>query len=403
VARFAFEAVDRAGVVVRGHIEAQGRPVAVEQLLAQGQTPLSLTEARAHARFNLEAMKSLRPGGSELLIVARELSGLLKAGLPIERALGAMQNLNSDRRISLHVGQMLERVRAGEPLSRAMRVILPAGSAHIEHLVAAGEASGHLAAVMARLASNLEHGRILRERVISALTYPAFLVVTMAIVLWIVFTSVLPRLAPLFSQAKSALPLPTRMLLAISNFLQDYGWWVLALIVLCALGAVYALQQPRVRSALDRFALTSRLFLRVPAEYEAARYCRNLETLLAGGLPLDRALAAARSASGNRWFRERALTIQEAVEGGARLRVAFANAKILPPTIVEFAAIGEETGELAAMMRECAELLERDVETRLDRLSALILPIATLAMGLLVAGVMAGVVTGLLAVNDLAG
>jgi general secretion pathway protein F len=402
VARFAFEAVDSAGAVVRGQIEAQARPIAIEQLLAAGQTPLYLREAGEGRRSLLDFLKSLQLGGGDLLPVIRELSSLLKAGLPVERALGAMQSLTSNRRMASRVGQMLERVRAGEPLSRALRLIIPADAAHIEHLVAAGEASGHLSAVIARLAANLERAKTLRERVISALTYPVFLVVTMIGVLWIIFTNVLPRLVPLFSQAKVVLPFPTRVLLAISNFLQSYGWLLLGMAALAVCAAVYALRRPSVRLALDRFFFSSWMFLRVPSEYEAARYCRNLETLLGGGLSLDRALTAARSASGNRWFREQIGQVQEAVEAGVRLKTAFAAARTLPDIIVEFAAVGEETGQLAVMMREGAELLERDVEVRLDRLTALILPVATLAMGLLVAGVMAGVVSGLLAVNDLA-
>lgn len=402
MARFAFEAVDRAGSIIRGQIEAEGRPVAVEQLLSQGHTPLSVTDAANEGRFSFSFLASFQPGGNDLLTVTRELSGLLKAGLPIERALSAMQNLSANRRMAVRVGQMLERVRAGEPLSRAMRLIIPTAAAHVEHLVAAGEASGHLPAVIMRLSANLERAKALRERIVSALTYPAFVVVTMAIVLWIVFTTVLPRLAPLFSQAKAALPMPTRMLLAISNVLQSYGWPLLALALLGICSAIYAVRQRSVRLAVDRFVFTAWLFQRVPCEYEAACYCRNLETLLAGGMPLDRALAAARSASANRWFREQARKIEEAVEGGARLKTAFAAPDILPPLIVEFAAMGEETGQLASMMREGAELLERDVETRVDRLTALVLPVATLAMGLIVAGVMSGVVTGLLAVNDLA-
>ncbi len=402
MARFAFEAVDSAGAVVRGQIEAQARPIAIEQLLAAGQTPLFLRETGEGRRSPVEFFKSLQPGSGDLLPVIRELSSLLKAGLPVERALGAMQNLTSNRRTALRVGQMLERVRAGEPLSRALRLIIPADDQHIEHLVAAGEASGHLAAVIARLAANLERAKTLRERVISALTYPAFLVVTMIGVLWIIFTTVLPRLVPLFSHARVVLPFPTRVLLSISNFLQSYGWLLLGASALAVGAAIYALRRPAVRLALDRFVFSSWLFLRVPFEYEAARYCRNLETLLGGGLSLDRALTAARSAAGNGWFRERIGKVQEAVEGGARLKAAFAASQALPDIVVEFAAVGEETGQLAVMMREGAEVLERDVEIRLDRLTALILPVATLAMGLLVAGVMAGVVSGLLAVNDLA-
>jgi general secretion pathway protein F len=174
-------------------------------------------------------------------------------------------------------------------------------------------------------------------------------------------------------------------------------------LVVAAAGAIrYVLKRDAARDALHRFVFKSRIFLLVPSEYEAARFCRNLETLLSGGLALDRSLSAARSASANRWFRIRLAGVLSAVESGATLRTAFGRSEVLPALVVEFAAVGEETGRLAAMMREAAEILERDVETRLDRLTALVLPAATLVMGAIVAGVMAAIVTGLLAVNDLA-
>jgi general secretion pathway protein F len=402
VARFAFEAIDRTGVLVRGQVEAQGRSLAVEQLISSGQTPLSVVESSANTASLAFLASWLRRDRPDLLSIIRELSSLVGAGLPLERALGVMQGLAARPAVAHTLGEVLGQLRAGEPLSRAIRLVLPPRSAHIEHLIAAGEASGHLAAVLRNLTRNLERGKVLRDRLISSLTYPAFLVATLIAVLWVVFTSVLPRLAPTFAEAKAALPWPTLVLLRISEFLQAYGWLVALAMLATSVFVYYACRRDAVRLAIDRFLISSPMLLGVYSEYEAARFCRNLETLLGGGLPLDRALRAARAAASNRWFKERLLSVQELVEGGSALRVAFARSSVLPPMITEFAAVGEETGKLAAMLGEGADILERDVETRLDRLTALVLPVATLTMGLLVAGVMAAVVSGLLAVNDLA-
>jgi general secretion pathway protein F len=402
VARFAFEAIDRTGAVVRGHIEARGRTFAVEQLISAGQTPLSVVDAASNTlpSFRLRGWPGREQ--TDFLAFVRELASLVGAGLPLERAMGVMQGLATRPAVAHRLGDILERLRAGEPLSRAIRPMLPHGSAHIEHLIAAGEASGHLPAVLRNLARNLARGKVLRDRLISSLTYPAFLVVTLFGVLWVVFTSVLPRLAPTFAEAKAALPWPTLILLRLSEFLQAYGLLVVLGFAAAVAGGIYVFRRDDVRLAVDRFLITSPLLLAVPSEYEAARFCRNLETLLSGGLALDRALRAARAASANRWFRSRMGQVQELVEGGSALRAAFAKIAILPAMITEFAAVGEETGRLAAMLGEGADILERDVETRLDRLTSLVLPVATLTMGLVVAGVMAAVVSGLLAVNDLA-
>lgn len=402
MALFAFEAVEPGGLVVRGTLDADSHSIAVEHLLTTGHTPLSLVQAGSKGRLVAAARSRLRFAGDELTTFAREMSSLLSAGLTVERSLRIVRDLAANRDASLRVGQVLERVRSGEPFSAALRILLPGAAQHIEHLVAAGEASGQLAPVMARLSGNLQRAKVLRDRIVSSLTYPAFLVLTLVAVLWVVFVSVLPRLAPLFSQARAVLPLATRIMLGISEFIRGYGWFILVALALLAVGTIYAWSVPAVRKTLHRVLLTSRLFLRVPVEYEAARFCRNLETLLGGGMALDRALAASRSAAMNIWFREQLAALQEFVESGSSLKTAFQRCQVMPPLVVEFAAVGEETGQLAAMMRQCAEVLERDVEVRLDRLTALLLPAATLVMGLIVAGVMASVVIGLLAINDLA-
>lgn len=158
-----------------------------------------------------------------------------------------------------------------------------------------------------------------------------------------------------------------------------------------------------MRLRFDRFILTSRLTLALPREFEAALFCRNLQTVLDGGLPLERALGVARDGIANRWFRAQMSDVQKSVGEGLRLSQALSRKdRVLPPLVAEFSAVGEETGRLSAMLREAAELLDHAVQTRLDRLTTLVVPLTTLVMGAIVAGLMSGIVGGILAVNDLA-
>ena len=397
--RFAFEALDGTGTTVRGTLDAPSRTQALEHLVSIGQTPLLLEEA---ASRQLAGDWLPQFGQSaELLAIVRDLATLLKAGVTVERSLQILESLSSRKSRAARVARMLERVRGGESLSEAMRAELPAASAQVANLVAAGELSGHLPQVMERLANSLKRSKILLDRVLSSLTYPAFLVATMAAVLWIVFTAVLPRLVPMFREAHAALPLPTTVLVSLSDFLTAYGYDCALAAGAALVLAGLALRRESVRIVLDRLVLTTPLLLGIPKAYESARFCRNLETLLSGGLPLDRALTAAQAAGVNLWFRKNVDALYAEVTTGTRLRTAFVSAGIFPLLVSEFSAVGEETGQLAAMMREAADILEQDVEVRLDRLSTLVLPVATLVMGLLIAGVMAGIVTGLLAINDL--
>ncbi|MFM9862304.1 MAG: type II secretion system F family protein [Micropepsaceae bacterium] len=339
---------------------------------------------------------------SQRLAILRELSLLLRAGLSVERALVAMQGLAKKARTKATLAQLLEGLRAGEALSTAMGragVLFPET---VRKLVAAGEASGRLTEVTARLADAHARNKELTDRVVSALIYPLLLVLVMTAVLVMIFTVVLPRLEPLFAQSTEALPWPTALLLGISYFFDVFGLWLMLALVAALVYAFYALRRPAVKLAIDRFATNSWLALDLPRRYQAAQFCRNLGMLLEGGMTLNRALEAAEAAMSNRYMRSFMPKLVDDVRQGRTLKAALENAGVFPRLTVEFAAVGEETGKVGAMMNEAAAVLDRDVQTELDRLSALLLPAVTIVLGAVVAAIMAGVVTGILAANDLA-
>ena len=399
--RFIFEAINPSGAIVRGSLEAPSRSGALDQLLSSGQTPISVKTARSPHRALQRAGLILGWSSFDYVSFLRELGTLLNAGLPAERALSVLEGI-SNSKTALRVHQIVERVRAGEPLSQAFAGIVTEAPPHISRLLAAGEASGNLPNVATRVAAGLSRSRILKSRLISDLTYPAVLVVSMSIVMWVVFHTVLPRLTPMFTQAGVMLPLPTRILLGFGGFFDSYGWFLLAVAIGLVLTLGYAWKKPGPRLILDRILLRSVLTLDIPRQFEAAIFCRNMQTVLDGGLPLERALGAVRDGTSNSWVRSQISQVQKAVSDGQRVSQALARATALPPLIAEFAAVGEETGRLAPMMQEAADMLEQTVQARLSRLTTLVVPLTTLIMGALVAGLMSGIVSGVLAVNDLA-
>jgi general secretion pathway protein F len=399
--RFSFEAVNRTGTAVRGTLDAPTRSLALDRLLASGQTPISLRSSEEAMPLGTRLARVLRLRAFDYVLFLRELGLLLNAGLTVERALVVLEGLSPNAGQAVRMRQLLDHVRSGEPLAQAVATVITEAPAYVARLIGAGEASGKLPQVAARLASGLTRTRGLRDKLISSLTYPAVLAATMIVVLYTVFTSVLPRLTPMFQAAGTALPLPTRLLLGVGDFIQSYGLALLASFAVATGLLAYAWRRPDLRLRIDKLLMTSRLLLALPVSYEAARYCRNLETLLEGGLPLDRALAAAQGGASNGAFRMAMDKVRRQVANGEPLRQAFAQAALLPPIVVEFAAVGEESGRLGAMIGEAADILDQDLEKRLDRLSALVVPAATLIMGGLVATIMTGIVTGVLAINDL--
>lgn len=402
---FVYDATSATGGATRGTIEAPSRGVAVERLLAQGQTPVRLVEQTGGAGAGTAASGRLTPLfglASDRLEILRELSLLLRAGLGVERALIAMQGLTTKARVRAALSQMLDGLRGGEPLSAAMQRAGHLFPETVRKLVASGEASGRLPDVMARLAETHARSRELSDKVVSALIYPALLVVVMLGVLVVIFTVVLPRLEPLFAQSRDALPWPTAVLLAISYFVNGYGWWLLVAIIVGAVVTGQALRRPETKLALDRFALSSRFTLDLPRRYQAAQFCRNLAMLIDGGMPLNRALESAEAAVSNRFMRGAMAKLLDDVRQGRSLHAALEGTQVFPRLAIEFAAVGEETGRIGAMLNEAADVLDRDVRTQIDRLSALLLPAVTIVLGAIVAVIMTGVVSGILAANDLA-
>lgn len=400
---FAYEAAAPDGAIARGVIDAPTRGAAVERIIALGRTPVRVVE-QAPGAEQPSAWRFAPAFGiaNERLSLQRELGTLLQAGLSVERALTAMQGLSTRPRTRSAVQSLLDGLRAGEPLSGAMRradLFFPEPT---RRLIAAGEASGKLGDVLARLAAAEARNKELKDRAISAMIYPALLVVVMVVVLAVIFTTVIPRLAPLFAQSADALPWPAAVLLALSQFFNAYGTLVVVALVAALIAVLYALQQTATQVALARWSLKSRLLLDIPRSYHAAQFARNVAMLLTGGLPLNRALETAQAAVANVHLRQRLSGTIELVRQGKPMRTALAATDALPPAVIEFAAVGEETGRLAPMLNEAADILDRDVQTKLDRLSALLLPAVTIILGIVVAAIMSGVVGGILAANELA-
>jgi general secretion pathway protein F len=403
VSRFAFEAIDRLGANVRGTLDARNQAAVLDQLIASGHTPISIRPLRAANGMERLTSRILGSRGFDYVRFLQELAILLKAGLTIERALSALKTLTLDAKSTLRIRQIVDRVRGGEPLSQVFAVLVPEAPPHISHLLAAGESSGQLPEIADRIAKGLVKMRALRTRIFADLAYPALLIVAIVIVLWVIFNTVLPRLMPLFEQSGVTMPFTTELLIDLKAFFDSYGWFFLiALIVLTGAG-VRLLNVPRFRRAADRKLLVSRVFFGLPRTFEAALFCRNLQIMLEGGLTLDRAMAAVKSGVRNRWLQQELAAVQIAVRDGTRLSKAITSlAPTLPPVVAEFTAVGEETGRLAAVMREAADLLDHRAQTRLDQLTALVSPVATLIMGSIVALLMSGIVGGILAINDIA-
>jgi general secretion pathway protein F len=401
--RFHYRALSAAGELVSGELDGPDAEAVIAQLHARALLPIDATERHAEAKPILAwRHDSARLPGSELALFSQQLARLLKAGLPLDRALDILAAI-AGRRAGLVVRRILDRVRDGASLSEAIAAQRGSFPSTYVSMVRAGEAGGALPPVLTRVADFLLRNEAMRQRVVSASIYPAILLVAATISVALVLTVVLPQFEPMFREAGVALPLSTRIVMAAGAALQQYGWMLLLTLAGGALAWHRAMRRPELAARRDRALLAVPLLGGLITRFEVGRFCRTLGVLLSGGVPAPRALALCGGAVGNRTIAAAIETAATRFSHGEGLSSPLERTGRFPSLSLQLIRIGEETGRLEEMLTEVADLYDQEVQRSLDRLLALLVPVITVTMGLVVAFIIAAVMTALISVNDLAG
>jgi general secretion pathway protein F len=266
-------------------------------------------------------------------------------------------------------------------------------------MVRAGEAGGALDAALARLADYLERARRLRENVIGALVYPAFLLFGVLGSLILLLAYVLPQFVPIFHDMNVQVPLITRVLMGFGTFLHDWGLLVLAAIVIAGLWAAGRMRDPETRRAFDARLLRTRVLGPLLLKIDAARLLRTLGSLLKNGVSLLAALGIARQVVSNRDLSAQLEPAIEAVKGGDSLSRALSAHTGFPRLAIQITMVGEESGTLDDMLLRAADTYDGEVKSTIDKLLSALVPVLTIVMALLVAGIMLSILLPLLSLT----
>lgn len=406
MASFRWSAINPGGEVVSGVIEASDRTAVVERLQRQGQIVLRAEPANGHRKFaellhiEIGAQRGLDQAG--LVDVTRELAVVLTAGQDLDRALRFVVENVGNARTRTILSDVRDKVRAGSSLSAALATHPRSFPRLYIGMVRAGEAGGTLPATLARLADLLERERSLKASLRAALIYPAVLVIAAIGSIVLLLDYVLPQFAPIFEQAGAQLPILTRALMAFGQAVGAATPWFLV----CLLAAVVIVFRvralPGVRLRWDRLLLHLPVVGRLLQETLAARLTRTLGTLLQNGMPLVQALAIAKDALGNL---AAAAVIDAAsldVKAGRGLARPLGAAGLFPARTIHLLQLGEETAQLAPMSLKAADIHDEYAHLLVQRIVALAIPIITITMGLVVAGIVGSLLTAMLSLNDLA-
>lgn len=398
--RFTYKAVRQDGESVEGEMEAVDETAVIRHLQGEGLIPLQ-TRRAGGLRDRLRRSRTRGLTGKEISVLTRELSTLLESSLTLDRSLQILIDLTEEARIVRILENLQERVRGGSTFSAALEELDGQFPRLYVNMVRAGEASGALEAVLGRLADYLERTAELKETITSALVYPAILlfVAGMSVIMLLVF--VVPQFTVLFEDMGAALPLPTRIVIAVGDIFRYYWWVMLAAVAVVALAVERWLQDPEVRTRVDHRLLGLPLFGDLIWKLETARLCHTLATLLKNGLPLLSALNLSKEVVANRKLSGLLAEAAEDLKHGRGLAEPIARREILPQMALQMIRVGEESGKLDAMLAKVAEIYDKETQTSVKRMLTLLEPIMIIGLGIMVAGIIISIIVPILGANEL--
>ena len=396
---YRYTGISRAGISRKGTLEAESPVLARRKLHAEGVFPLTLQEGLPARKGRY--LPSLLRRADFLPLLTRQLSTLVGAGVPLVGALQSVTTQVDDPESRQILVDLQEAVRGGATLARAVESHPGTFPNLYSSMVRAGEESGTLPLSLSRLADHLEGQARTRNRVRSALTYPLLMAVVAALVVVFLLTFVVPKIVGIFSHLGQALPLPTRILIGVTDVLAA-SWWALLLLAAGAvLGIRKYLSTERGVKARDTLLLRLPLLGRLELLSALSRFARTLSTLISGGIPVDRALRIVAPVVGNAVITERISASADRVVEGATLSESLRPHPEIPPTLVQMVAVGEESGTLGDLLFRAADAMDEETNARLSRLLALLEPLIILVMGTVVAFIVVSVLLPLLDISQI--
>jgi len=404
VPHFYYKAVTRDGVADEGEMVEATSAAVIRRLQDGGLIPI-LTEEITPGRTGKSSLRlpALRRKAAQPDITAftRSLASLLESGAALDRALEIMLEVEADPATRSLIEDVQVAVRGGAALSEAFAEQNGVFSGFYVSMIRAAEASGALSDGLERMLDYLERSRELREKIVSALIYPSILLGVAGISVLILLTLVVPQFRPIFEEMGTALPLATRGVLAVSDFLASYWWLGPLLIAGSVLAGRRVLVNPQKRLQLDRMSLRMPLLGPLISANETAKFSRSLGTLLLNGVPVLQGLEIGRNTLSNRALAAAVDEAADSLKGGGDLSSTLQAAAVFPGLAIQMIKVGEESGNLDHMLLRVSKIYDGEVSLSVQRLLAMVEPLLIVGLGIMIAGIIMSILVGVISINDL--
>ncbi len=365
-----------------GTVEAPTKDTAIETLHRYGLIILEIAEEKKGFGLSLGSELPFfnKVKSQDIVVFSRQLAVLFDAQVPLVQALKTLAE-QSPPTLKKIVVEIAGDVDSGTALSQSLEKFSKVFSFFYVSVVRAGEASGRLQEVLNYLADHEERAYDLNKKVKGALTYPIFIISSLVAVGAAMMIFVVPQLTSVLEESGQELPVLTKLIIALSDFLRGYWWLGILIIIGIVVGIMYALKTPAGQDYWDKIKLKLPIFGNIFKKIYLARFSENLSTLIKGGIPIIQSLTITADVVGNAVYKAIILKAREEVRRGSTINSVFASNASVPPMVAQMIMIGEQTGRLDVLLNKVAVFFKKDVDNIMENLTSLIQPVLILILG----------------------
>jgi len=388
---FRYSARDDKGKEVSGDVEARDHDAVVDILHDRGLVVVSIKQV---GKFDLSRLEEINIGGvpmKEKVVFMRQMATMIASGLPLNRALEIMVEQANNPKFKKVLKDVSQSVQSGKSLSTSFREQEDIFDSITLNLIEAGEESGNLETILGKLATELEERDSLNRKIKSALIYPSIILVVIIGVIAVMMFVLVPSMSEIYADFNAELPVITKMLISMSNFMVKYWWALLVIILLLVLGFRYYRSTEKGRKNLDKIVLKIPIVGKLVVKTQIAQFTRILGLLLSSGLSIVKALELTGESLSNSVFKDVVMDARDEVEKGGPLAIPIARSEYFPLLVSSMISVGEETGEIDAVLEKVSQYYKEEVDVATSNLSTILEPFLLILMGGAVAFIALGV------------
>ena len=399
---FTYKALNPGREVIKGEIQALNPADAMKRIHALELLPLDIKErasGKTLKKWTLFQSKNIKK--EDLMVATRELSVMLKAGIPILRALRILIDANREKKLGDVFERIYEHIKQGESLAAALDKEKPHFSETTVNMIKTGEKSGRLAEALFNVSKDLEHALLISSEVKNALAYPAFLLAMSGIALIFIFTVVIPKFTVILEKINVELPLYSRLVLNSGTFVRDHFLVILSLLLVGLYGLSLLRKRKNARYVFSRFLAEAPLIKGLIVQIELSRFSHTLAVLLGSGVEIIHSLRMSVEAMSNAFIKKKFSDVAGRLKRGESLHKALRDVDLFPRIAVNMIEVGEETGKLSEVLDEISTLYMEKFRNAMKRAISLLEPVIICFVGVVIGFIVISLVSAIMSLNEI--